>query len=114
MTTSERRKLARLVHDVGKYVARTARNLPADPNGEVIGMLIRDLYELRPNRRASHLFAELATGLRHPALDEVRGLLGQADALEPRVRRHDPEAVVSAAHLACEVEGRWRGLAGGR
>ena len=54
------KELARLVHDVGKYVARTARNLPAAPTPEMLDMLVRDLYELRPGRRASALLAELA------------------------------------------------------
>ena len=100
----------RLAHDVGKYVARTARNLrgPADP--EVVRMLIRDLYELQPSRRASQVFAELASGLEHPALAEVSALLRQTDALEPLVRRHDEAAVASAARLACEVERRLREL----
>jgi hypothetical protein len=105
-----RERYLRLAHDVGKYVARTARNLrgPADP--ELVRMLIRDLYELKPRVRASQLFAELASGLEHPALARVAALLGETDALEPLVRRHDPTAVASAARLACEVERRLREL----
>jgi hypothetical protein len=108
---NERQQLARLYHDVGKYVARTARNLPPEPDAEMIAMLVRDLYELRPSERASQLFAERAAGLSHPALAEVRALLGETDTLEPRVRAREPEAVARAAELACEVEARLRTLA---
>jgi hypothetical protein len=104
-----RSQLARLVHDVGKYVARTARNLPAAPTAEMIDMLARDLYELRPGRRASAVLAELAPG--EPALDGVRALLAEADALEPSVRAGGSAAVTRASAIACEVERRLRALA---
>jgi hypothetical protein len=102
------RELQRLVHDVGKYVARTARNLPPAPTTEMIEMLIRDLYELRPGRRASALFAELAPP--EPALDGVRALLAEIDALEPAVRAGDGPAVTRAATLARDVEQALRAL----
>jgi len=102
------RQRARLLHDVGKYVARTARNLPPAPTTEMIEMLIRDLYELRPGRRASALFAELAPP--EPALDGVRALLAEVDRLEPSVRAGEAAAVARAAALAREVELRLRAL----
>ncbi len=108
MTPRER---ARLVHDVGKYVARTARNLPPAPTAEMIAMLARDLYELRPGRRASALFAELAPP--PPSLDDVRALLAEADALEPSVRTGERAAVARAAAIANEVERRLRAFAEG-
>lgn len=103
------RQRARLVHDVAKYVARTARNLPATPTPDMVAMLARDLYELRPGRRASSLFAELAPPL--PAFAEVRALFAEADALEAAVRAGDAGAVARAAAIACEVEQRIRQLA---
>jgi hypothetical protein len=106
MTPRER---ARLVHDVAKYVARTARNLPPAPTPEMVAMLVRDLYELRPGRRASSLFAELAPP--SPLFDDVRALLAEADELEAAVRAGDAAAVTRAAAIACEVERRIRTLA---
>jgi hypothetical protein len=106
------RALQRLIHDVGKYVARTARNLPPAPTAEMIEMLIRDLYELRPGRRASALFAELAPPA-EPALAPVHALLAQIDALEPSVRAGDADAVTRAATLAREVERSLRALGEG-
>jgi len=106
MTPRER---ARLVHDVAKYVARTARNLPQAPTAQMIEMLARDLYELRPGRRASSLFAELAPP--PPLFDDVRGLLAEVDELEPAVRAGDGAAVARAAAIACDVERRIRAWA---
>jgi hypothetical protein len=105
-----RRDLSRLVHDVGKYVARTARNLPSEPTPEMLAMLINDLYELRPGQRASARLAELAAFAGAPPLDDVRVLLAEIDALEPAVRAGEPAAVTRAAALACEVEARLRRL----
>jgi len=105
------KELARLVHDVGKYVARTARNLPPAPTPEMIDMLVRDLYELRPGRRASSLFDELAA--HEPSLEPVRALLGEVDALEPAVRAADAAAVARAAALARQIEERLRALLAG-
>jgi hypothetical protein len=108
--TNERQQLVRLAHDVGKYVARTARNLLAEPDAELVAMLVRDLYELRTSERASDVFARLSVGLAHPAIAEVRALLDETDALETRVRNRDPQAVARVAAIACEVEHRLREL----
>ena len=56
---------ARLVHDVGKYLARTARNLPAGCalDAALLDMLCRDLYGDARSPRPSALFAELAAEL---------------------------------------------------
>ena len=91
------RWVATLAHDVGKYVARTARNLP-DPitaplGPELVAMLVRDLYALGQGERASVRFARLVEEAApggppdRPGdvrLDEVRRLLAEVDALEPR------------------------------
>jgi len=105
------KELARLVHDVGKYVARTARNLPPAPTPEMLDMLVRDLYELRPGRRASALFAELAPP--DPSLAGVRALFAEVDGLEPSVRAGDAAAVARAAELARQIERTLRALAEG-
>lgn len=99
-----------LAHDVGKYVARTARNLP--PEGEIprvlVDMLCRDLYALTETQRASERFEELAVGL---DLATCRERFAEIDSLEPRVRAGELEAVRRAAALALEIEAELRGLA---
>jgi hypothetical protein len=102
---------ARLVHDVGKYVARTARNLPdGTVDGDLIDMMVRDLYELQPGRRASRVFEDLAPGV--PGIADVRVLFVELDALELRVRKGEQAAVRRAAGLACQIEQRLRALLG--
>jgi hypothetical protein len=105
-----RRHVSRLIHDVGKYVSRTACNLPPEPTREMIDMLIRDLYELRPAQRASAVFHELAQFPGAPPLDDVRALFVELDALEPEVRAGAARAVARAARLACAVAARLRAL----
>jgi hypothetical protein len=100
----------RLLHDVGKYVARTARNLPDGAlDRELIDMVARDLYELKPGRRASAVFDELAQP--DARLAEIRQFLVAVDKLEDRVRSGDEAAVRGAAALALEVERRLRDFA---
>jgi hypothetical protein len=106
----KRTQRLRLVHDVGKYVARAARNLPPEPTPEMIGLLIRDLYELRPGSRASAVFAALADGIAAPSLQEVRALFAAIDALEADVRAGVPAAVARAAALARAIEAQLRRL----
>jgi hypothetical protein len=106
-----RRHLSSLVHDVGKYVARTARNLPAEPTREMIDMLVRDLYELRPGQHASVVFASLADFAGAPPLDDVRALFVELDGLEAEVRAGAPAAVSRAALIARDIETRLRALA---
>lgn len=108
-----RRDLSILVHDVGKYVARTARNLPAQPTREMIDMLVRDLYELRPGQRASRVFASLAQFAGAPPFDDVRALFSEIDALEAEVRAGVPTAVTRAAAIAQDIETRLRAIAVG-
>lgn len=125
-TTPDRplRWAATLAHDVGKYVARTACNLP-DPvtaplDPELVEMLVRDLYALGQGERASARFARLVEkagpdGLSDrpddAPLGEVRRLLIEVDALEPAVRAGEVAAVTRAATLAREVERLLRALA---
>ena len=111
-----RRLAARLAHDVGKYVARTARNAgEAEWTKELAAMLCRDLYAL-PGGRASALLAlraepiEAALGPQ-AELADARDLLEQIDALENAVRRGEPPALARAARLALDVERVLRELA---
>jgi hypothetical protein len=108
-----RRDLSILLHDVAKYVARTARNLPAEPTREMIDMLVRDLYELRPGQHASAVFASLAAFDGAPPFDDVRALFVELDALESDVRVGAPAAVTRAAGIARDIEARLRARAVG-
>jgi hypothetical protein len=104
---------ARLVHDVGKYVARTARNVVGQEWApDLIAMLCRDLYEL-PRGRASAVFADLATAFEgaRPALERVRSMLAEIDGLEAGVRRGEPESLARAARAALAVEEALRAFA---
>jgi hypothetical protein len=107
---------ARLAHDVGKYVARTARNVAGDDwTPELAAMLCRDLFELR-GVRASTVFAGLALPIEaligpRSELVEARDGLAEIDALEPNVRAGDVRALTRAAVLALAVERALRGLA---
>lgn len=114
----DRTKLAaRVAHDVGKYVAMTARNLDAGraPSAALLSMLVRDLYALRDGERASSVLARLAAPLRalgpDARLDRAMELLGEADALEPSVRAAELAAVSRAAAIALEVEALLRSVA---
>lgn len=112
-----RRLAATLLHDVGKYVARTARNLPAGQAaaGPLAAMLLRDVYETYRGARASVRFEELAPELEVLAPDariaEARARLRAIDARERAARAGDPEALVAIAEDARAVEDALRALA---
>ncbi|UJR79408.1 hypothetical protein [Sandaracinus amylolyticus] len=115
---SEARRLAAtLLHDVGKYVARTARNLR---DGQAIeapfaSMLLRDVYETYRGARASARFEELAQPLAalvpDVRLDEVRALLGAIDARENEARAGDAAALSAIARDARVIEETLRAIA---
>lgn len=100
----DRELRALLSHDVGKYVARIARNVPAGGAvpAALAPLLVKDLYETHAGKRASARFAELADSLAaaHPAVDVARASLARIDALEAAVRAHEPAALREAAALA--------------
>jgi hypothetical protein len=103
------RLAARLAHDVGKHLARTARNVDDESwTPELAAMLCRDLFAL-DGGRASAVFAvhtraiEELVGPR-PALERVRALLAEIDALEISVRRSELPALVRAARMSLAVE----------
>ena len=119
-----RRVVSTLLHDVGKYVARTARNVVDRPHvdGPLLGMLLRDLYETHRGTRASARFEVLAAelealGFQDARIVVARGALEQIDSLEEAARGGDEPAVASVVAAAIEVEdalrGRARDVAGG-
>ena len=95
---------ARLSHDVGKYVARTAMNLPDGPVPRIlVDMLAKDLYALDGTRPASAVLAERAAGIADARVERCRLLLAEVDGLEERVRAGEDAAVRRAAAAAMEV-----------
>ena len=111
------RLAARLAHDVGKYLARTARNVDDESwTPELAAMLCRDLFAL-DGGRASAVFAvharaiEELVGPRPCARERVRALLAQIDALEDSVRRNELPALVRAARLSLAVQAALREFA---
>ena len=108
---------ATLAHDVGKYIARAARNLP--PHGAIqpalISMLVADVFATHGGRPALARFDELAPELLtltdDARLQAVRVLLIRTTAHEPAVRGGDAEASREVASLALEIESLLRALA---
>ena len=111
-----RRAASAVAHDVGKYVARTARNVPDGGwTPELASMLLRDLYDLR-GERASQAFLRLAPAATSPlaAFPEwttAHDLLRELDAMEPALRALEVSALEVAAHLALRVESALHELA---
>lgn len=108
---------AQLVHDVGKYVARTARNLASDTvlDAELLAMLSRDLYGDAQSARPAVRFAALAAELRPLFVDarltQTELLLAELERREVAVRAGQPEAVQHAVALALQIENLLRALA---
>jgi hypothetical protein len=108
---------ALLAHDVGKYVSRTARNLPPGPvPPPLLEMLAKDLWALPAGGTASEVFARLAAPLRgapspDPRLAGVGACLAEIDGLEADVRAGRDAAVRRACALALEVETLLRTMA---
>lgn len=115
--TRARALTAQLAHDVGKYVARTARNLSSDTvmDAELLAMLGRDLYgdaqSARPAARFAALAAELRPLLADARLTQAELLLGELERREAAVRVGQPEAVQQAVALALQIENLLRALA---
>lgn len=108
---------AQLLHDVGKYLTRTARNLPASEaiDGGLVEMLCRDLYGAagseRPAARLSALVAEFPPAFSDKRLEQAAATLAELERCEPAVRSGRADAVARAAALALQVEQLLRALA---
>ena len=117
---SQRAILARaLAHDVGKYLARAARNLPAEGPvpAVLVDMLRRDLYApspsgLRPEQRFEVLVAELEPADQADArIAEARAGFASIAQLEAAVASAEPSAVRAAGAAARQIEDTLRALA---
>jgi hypothetical protein len=100
---------ARLAHDVGKHIARAARNIPPGDIPDVLTkMLLKDLYATDGTHRASALFETLTAPLdaayEEAWLGPCREKLARIDTLEPAIHRGDVSAIREAAGLAVSVE----------
>lgn len=98
-----------LAHDVGKYVARAARNLPPKGviPGVIVDMLFRDVYAplpsgLTPSERFEMLAAEL--GSSDPRIEDVRRRFARIAALEKELARGAELVVRSVAADALAIE----------
>jgi hypothetical protein len=117
MFRSEIRRMASaLAHDVGKYVARTARDVSDGVwTPELVGMLLRDLYDLR-GERALQAFLRLAPAATSPLATfplwtTAHALLRELYAMENELRAGHAPALQSAARRALLVESALRELA---
>lgn len=112
MASVDRERASRLAHDVGKYVARIAKNVaPGQPvPAALVPLLVKDLYDLGGGR-ASARFEQLAAGASGQAIEEARAHLAAIDALEVRVRAGEVEACVEACEHARRIEALLRELA---
>lgn len=100
----------RIAHDVGKYVARIAKNVPpGSPVPPALGpLLVKDLYgPPRPSAR----FEELAPDVDDARIERVRASFAELDRLEEGVRAGKPEACGRACALALEIEAWLRSIA---
>ena len=106
---------ARLAHDVGHYVARTARNLSGELAQPLLDMLCRDLYgsgnEVRPSQLFVQLSGTIVEQMADSRLERVAAIFAELDAMEGQVRGGEPAAVVQAVRVACEIEESLRDLA---
>ncbi len=98
-----------LLHDIGKYGARAARNFRDDPPTALVQMLVRDLYGREGEPTLSERFAILDPG--DEALSETRTHLRAIDALRAEVTSGDADAAIRAARHARAIEEALRALA---
>lgn len=98
--------LVSLAHDLGKYIARIARNVPAGAAvpPALLPLFVKDLYETHQGRRASAVWNERRGALaRRPELEVIEACLAELDTLEVRVRAAEADATAQAADLARAV-----------
>ncbi len=112
-----RKLAARLVHDVAKYISRTARNLQGrEVTDALLPLLVDDLYTTRDGQSASRVFEERIRPLEpliddHTTIRYCRDMLTRIDRLEIRLRGGEANAVRTAACLAMEVDRSLRSMA---
>jgi hypothetical protein len=102
--------LKHLVHDVGKYVSRIARNVPegAAVPAALAPLLVKDLYETHRGRPARERFEALRGELDAALTGELEPLFVELTVLEPAVRRHEDAALRRGVWLALEIDRRLR------
>ena len=104
-----------LHHDVGKYIARIAKNVSDTATAKetlsssLHGMLIKDFYETHQGRPASVRFEALREALplslrESQVLVRVAASLAKIDALETDVRRATPPALLDAIRASLSIE----------
>ena len=95
----------RLLHDVAKYIERTATNVPkgAPVPGALAPLLARDLYGREGEEPMAARFDRLAAGVTDDALRRCRARLARIETLEPAVRASEPAALAEAVELARAV-----------
>ena len=97
-----------LAHDVGKYITRAARNLPAgDVPAVLMDMMVKDLYLTDGERNALAVYHALveASGVGEGTLPPaMREGLEELMTLEAAVRAYDPAAVEQARVVALRVD----------
>jgi len=124
-----RQAAARLAHDVGKYLSRTARNLPpvlgSQLDRTLLAMLARDLYgplksagglgsidrQERPAGRFATLAAPILAHIEDSRLSRAQVLLAELEAIEAPVLAGKTAAVERAAAVAREVDELLRAVA---
>ncbi len=112
----QKQAILSLVHDVGKYLVRTARNLGQTPAlplpGALLQMLVTDLYEGKQGKRPSAHFSEVVASVPSLKADArlatISVLLQELDADEEAVREQNGPAVYRAIAKALQVEAALR------
>jgi hypothetical protein len=104
-----------LVHDVGKYITRTARNVAdGEWTPDLIAMLLDDLYDLRGERALQVFLRITPLGTRplatYPEWSTVHAMLCELDAMESELRAGKQSALRRAQGLALSVECTLRAL----
>jgi len=106
-----------LLHDVAKYITRTARNVTAGeaPTETLAAMLLKDVYALDGTRPASAVFRERAAPLRAVVedvrLEHTAALLERMDARETDARAGHESALRELVSLSLEVASTLRAVA---
>lgn len=98
--------LRTLVHDVGKYITRIARNVPeGGPVPPALApLLVKDVYETFRGRPARERFEALQGELDGALVRALAPVFDELTELEPRVRRHEDAALRRAVTLALEID----------